>query len=302
MSAGVNSVLVLSSEGASVRLVPQAGGRVSSLQLMSPTLGAVDVLHPYPENFFDPIRWAKGGIYPLMPYSNRIADATIRVGGEVVSLLAHPDAVPHSLHGNAHAQRWEAVASSENSATLELNSDASQAWPWRYRATQTFELTRSALKVRLTLCNSDTRTMPAGMGLHPYFRHHPDVLLTYSATTHWHATPEFLAHSSRPLAAHERYEQARRLPDGGMTEYVGGWAGSLTVGLPEGARLQLRADPPINHLVVHRPDSAAYLCLEPVSHVANGFNLAALGVADTGTHYLQPGECLTGDITFTLLD
>jgi aldose 1-epimerase len=298
----MSSVLVLSSEGASVRLLPHAGGRVSSLKLMSPTWGAVDVLHPYPEEVFDPIHWAKGGIYPLMPYSNRIADAKVRVDGEVVSLLAHPGAVPHTLHGNAHAQSWITTASSESTATIELQSAVSPAWPWRYRATQSFELTRSKLNICLVLCNTDNRVMPAGFGLHPYFRHQSDALLTYSASTLWSATPEFLAHSSRPLADHERYEQPRRLPDGGMTDYVGGWAGTLALGLPDGARIQMQADTVFNHLVVHRPDNAAYLCLEPVSHVANGFNLAAQGVAHTGTHLLQPGECLIGNISFTLLD
>jgi aldose 1-epimerase len=94
----MSSVLVLSSEGAVVRLLPHAGGRVSSLKLMSPTWGAVDVLHPYPEDVFDPIHWAKGGIYPLMPYSNRIADAKVRVGDEVLSLLAHPCMATHTLN------------------------------------------------------------------------------------------------------------------------------------------------------------------------------------------------------------
>lgn len=298
----MGSVLVLSSEGARVRLLPHAGGRVSSLKLMSPTRGAVDILHPYPEEFFDPIHWAKGGIYPLMPYSNRIADAKVRIEGEVVSLLAHPAAVPHTLHGNAHAQSWTTTASSETTATLELQSAASLAWPWRYRATQSFELTRSKLNIRLVLCNTDSCVMPAGFGLHPYFRHQPDALLTYSASTRWSATPEFLAQSSRPLADTERYEQPRRLPDGGMTDYVGGWTGTLALGLPAGVRIQMQADTVFNHMVVHRPDNAAYLCLEPVSHVANGFNLAAQGVAHTGTHLLQPGGYLTGDISLTLLD
>ncbi len=48
------------------------------------------------------------------------------------------------------------------------------------------------------------------------------------------------------------------------------------------------------HLVVYRPDNLAYLCLEPVSHVADGFNQAARGVQDTGTRWLAPGESLSG--------
>ena len=49
---------------------------------------------------------------------------------------------------------------------------------------------------------------------------------------------------------------------------------------------------PLTHLVAYVPRGAPYLCVEPVSHVANGFNLAAAGVEDTGTHVLEPGATL----------
>ncbi len=298
----MSSILVLRSEGASARLLPHAGGRVASLSLVTDSSTSAEVLYPYPEDFFDPIHWAKGGIYPLMPYSNRIADAKLSFGDEEVSLLPHPASAPHTLHGNAHAQSWRVVASSDTTADLELKSASGPAWPWRYRAGQSFELTKYSLRIRLSLWNEDSRIMPAGFGLHPYFQHEPDALLAYSAGTIWPATSEYLAQASRPLADNERYEQARSLPHGGMTDYIGDWSGSLDLGLPHGHRIRMQADPVFSHLVVHRPDSATYLCLEPVSHVANGFNLAARGVKQTGTHSLHPGECLTGDISFTLLD
>ena len=90
----MNEIVQLHSGDASARLVPGAGGRISALRLVRPGGGVVEILHPYPENFFDPIRWAKGGIYPLMPYSNRIAHATLQLNGEAVALEAHPDAAP----------------------------------------------------------------------------------------------------------------------------------------------------------------------------------------------------------------
>lgn len=260
----------------------------------------LDVLHPYPEDYLDPVRWAKGGMYPLMPYSNRIAHAVVQVNGEAVALQPHPDAAPHTLHGNAHLQAWQVAALAQDQATLTLDSPAGPAWPWHYTASLRFELTPSQLLVELALCNADQRLMPAGIGLHPYFRHTPDALLSFGATTLWPATPEFLPGAARALRSDERYLPARRLPDGGLTDYVGGWDGSATLDLPQAARLTLQADPVFGHLVVHRPDTPAYLCLEPVSHVADGFNLAARGVAHTGTQLLEPGACLRGVIRLAL--
>lgn len=298
----MKDLVQLQAGGASARLLPGAGGRVSALRLVRPSGGKVDVLHPYPEDLFDPIRWAKGGIYPLMPYSNRIANAILDVNGEAVPLQAHPDAAPHTLHGNAHGVVWQTLASEEASAVLALDCPPSAAWPWRYWARMRLDLAPSELVVRIEIRNADARVMPAGIGLHPYFRHQPQARLGYHAMTVWPPTADFLATSARSPLASEIYTPARSLRAGGLTDYVGGWDGAATVDLPEGARLRLVADPVFSHLVIHRPDNLAYLCLEPVSHVADGFNLHARGITGTGTRMLAPGESLGGAIRLQLVE
>ena len=298
----MNQVLQLHAGQAVARLVPGAGGRISALRLERAAGGAVDVLHPYPEDFFDPLRWAKGGIYPLMPYSNRIAQASLQVDGASVALAPHPDAAPHTLHGNAHALPWQIEHSDAATAVLLLDAPASVAWPWHYAGRMRLQLAPSELTIGIDIRNADNRMMPAGVGLHPYFRHAPGARVGYHATAVWPTTADFLAVSSRAPHADEIYLPARALPAGGLTDYVGGWDGKAVIDLPDpGARLRIQADPVFGHLVVHRPDSLAYLCLEPVSHVADGFNLAARGVAGTGTRLLAPGESLGGTIRFGLL-
>ncbi len=298
----MGQIVELRAGAARARLVPAAGGRVSALHLERPDGGIAEVLYPYPEDFFNPLRWGKGGIYPLAPYSNRIADAQLRVGNDTVALQPHPDAAPHTLHGNAHAQPWQCESHGEDHATMVLDSPAAPAWPWLYTARMLVQLAPRSLSVRIALTNTDARVMPAGLGLHPYFRHAPTARVGYGAGSIWPATPEFLATHARAPSADERHQPARALPDGGLTSYVGDWDGEATVDLPDGSCLRMVADPLLSHLVVHRPDNLAYLCLEPVSHVANGFNLAAQGVAGTGTHLLEPGQTLEAVVRFELLE
>ncbi len=298
----MNDIVQLNADAACARLVPAAGGRVSVLQLQAPDGSLVDVLHRYPEDFIDPVRWGKGGIYPLLPYSNRIAQARVRVHGEEVRLEPHPDALPHTLHGNAHLQPWALEHQDSSSAVLSLDAAPSPAWPWHYTGRLEIALTPTALCMRIAIRNAGMRVMPAGIGLHPYFRHGPRARLGYGASSWWLSSPDFLATGARALAADEIYVPARELPAGGLTHYAGGWDGRAEVDLPRGARLRIQADPVFQHLVVHRPDTLAYLCLEPVSHVADGFNLAARGVTGTGTHWLAPGETLAGEMQFVLLN
>ena len=56
------------------------------------------------------------------------------------------------------------------------------------------------------------------------------------------------------------------------------------------ARAGLRADPAFAHLVVYTAPGADFLCVEPVSNVADAFNLAAAGDGRTGMRVLAPGE------------
>jgi len=298
----MNDIIQLQAGAARARLVPAAGGRVSALQLQAPNGQVVEVLYPYPEDYRDPVHWAKGGIYPLLPYSNRIAQARLQVQGEEVRLEPHPAALPHSLHGTAHLLPWILEQHGEAHATMVLDALPSPAWPWHYTGRLTLALEPCALRVRIDIRNASMRVMPAGIGLHPYFAHALQARLAYRATTWWLTTPDFLATGSRALAADEIYQPARALPAGGLTHYVGGWDGQADVDLPQGARLRIQADPVFGHLVVHRPDTLAYLCLEPVSHVADGFNMAARGVAGTGTRWLAPGETLSGEMQFLLVN
>jgi aldose 1-epimerase len=58
--------------------------------------------------------------------------------------------------------------------------------------------------------------------------------------------------------------------------------------------------PPLDFLVLHAPAGTPYACLEPVSHAADAFNLAANGIAGAGARRLAPGEILAGRVRIAL--
>ena len=86
---------------------------------------------------------------------------------------------------------------------------------------------------------------------------------------------------------------------GPVTRQLSDWGGQAVLRLPQG-ELTLQVSPLLAHLVLHRPAGVDWLCLEPASHVVDGFNLDALGVSGTGTRWLDPGEAITAWMTLTL--
>jgi aldose 1-epimerase len=78
-----------------------------------------------------------------------------------------------------------------------------------------------------------------------------------------------------------------------------GWDGRAQLDWPlRRVRLVMQADAVFGHLVVYVPLRESFWCVEPVSHINDGFNRFAAGEQDTGTVMLEPGETLTGRVRF----
>jgi aldose 1-epimerase len=117
----------------------------------------------------------------------------------------------------------------------------------------------------------------------------------YHATQRFTLTPSGLTvelslsnHSAAPMPAglgwHPYFSRTRR----------------VTIDWPElGARLVMRATPPLDYLVVFTPARRPFFCVEPVSHVTDAFNLAEAGRSDSGTLVLEPGETLRTAVVLT---
>lgn len=266
--------LRLAADGFEAELAPALGGRLTLLRH-----AGRDIVVPLPHDHADPLAWGKGGGYPLVPFHNRIENAQLSFDGAVLSLRAHPAAAPHSLHGPAQCRPWRLAGQGAGSATLALHCAVDADWPWSYEATQHFALGASGVTVTLALRNSSKKPMPAGLGWHPYFC---AGVVTQDARFHWPFRPDYVPTGLRLEGAGPQTE----------TRYLEDWsAATITC---DDMSIVLTASPDLAHLVVHR--AGDYVCLEAVTHVANGFNLAARGHAHTGMRVLAPGETMTATL------
>ncbi|MBL8833059.1 MAG: aldose 1-epimerase [Rhodospirillales bacterium] len=276
-------------------LMPDLGGRIVSLRLADDPARPLDILVPLVGAPVLPPRWPKAGGYPLAPYSNRIADARLSFRGHVHDLPPHPDAVPHTVHGHSHRKPWTVAERGPDRATLVYEHDGAGEWPWRFMVEQRIALAGARLSVAFTFANRDARPAPAGFGWHPYFPIKGSPRIAFKAGTLWAQRDDNVATgtSERRVPA----DAPVVLDERGTTLYYGEWAGSCAFETGTGVSVRLSADPVLSHLVLHRPAGIDYICVEPVSHVADGFNLAARGVAGTGTRSLDPGDSLSGTVT-----
>jgi len=283
-------LLTLRAGDAAVELAPDAGGAVTrywlargrvTLEWLRPTPdGALRAGHPY-----------RAAAFPLVPYSNRIREGRFSFRGRpVVEPLNRPPE-RHAIHGHGWQARWQPTHVRPASARLEYRHPAG-AWPWAYHATQQLTLAPSRLTIELSLTNESTTAMPAGLGWHPYFPRTRSSTIAADVRAMWRTDAEKLPTELVPPPA---------APFGrGRDNCFVGWSRRATIEWPErGARLVMRAEPPLDYLVVFTPARRPFFCVEPVSHVTDAFNLADAGRDDTGMLALDPGETLRTAVVLT---
>lgn len=287
-------VIVLENGAARLRLAPMLGGRITALDLAAEGRPA-PVLFPFPEDATALLHWAKGGLYPLLPYWGRIRDSRLTTSDGPVTLRPHPDAAPHTLHGPAHRHAWQPVRIGEDSAEIAHDHAGDDEWPWPYRGTLQAALpTPARCEITLVLTNTGARPMPAGIGLHPYFADPGTARLSLAAGHEWPLDAAGLS-TPAPLGP---CAFSGAVP-GGTTRQAGGWDGTAVITHP-GAHITLQANTVLDHVVLHRPaGDVGWFCIEPVSHLADAFNMAAQGTPGTGATLLAPGQSLTARLSLT---
>ena len=276
-----------------LEVCPALGGSITAFRARGH-----DLMRPAAPAFLADRDPFQASSFPLVPFSNRVADRRFGFQGQVYELPANFASEPHAIHGQGWQLAWTVAEADARRAVLEL-AHRIAGTPFDYRARQTLTLGDRGLDVTLELTNAGAGPMPAGLGVHPYFVRTAGVTLEAQLDHVWLMDERKIPTSPAPLPAEWDFTKAPRLADLAMDHCFGGWRGKALLHWPEtGVRLALEADPLFGHLVIYIPPDQAIFCVEPVSHANDGFNLAERGNSDTGVRILAPGETLGGHIGF----
>ncbi len=211
--------------------------------------------------------------FPLVPYSNRIADGRFVWSGTTIQLTRNFAPEPHAIHGVGWTTAWQLTALAENCATLTLAHTADAQWPWSFVATQTITLTDHQLQLDLAVKNTAPAPAPLAFGHHPYFDQE-------GAALHFHATKMWLADAHGLPAAQVDvaggFDFNSCTPVAGHCVdhcYTGGNGAARISWAARALALEIETTPAMPAAVVYIPDGADAFCWEPVPHVNNALNM-----------------------------
>lgn len=260
-------------------LVPELGGCVAGLWL-----DELPVLRSTPAVQLTGAR--QSGCYPLVPFSNRIGQATLVWQGTRHPLVRNNGDEPHAIHGVGWQRPWEVLEADGQLAMLCHEHRAGPAWPFAFDCSQTIRLTEQGLELTLALTNQSASAAPAGLGWHPWFPKRPGSRIAFAASGRWEMGPDKLPTGCQPASGLDCDCAALDID-----HCFDGWDGQAWL---RDAQLEVRLQSDCRRLVVFTRPEREHIAIEPVSHVNNALQLHAAGqpAEALGLRVLAPGETM----------
>lgn len=260
-------------------LLPQLGGCIAGLWL-----GEVPVLRSTPAGQLESARLS--GCYPLVPFSNRIGQASLVWQGTQHPLIRNNGDEPHAIHGVGWQRPWNVLDEDATSAMLAYEHAPDPSWPFAFDCSHTFRLRPDALEMTLSLTNHAPQPAPAGLGWHPYFVKRARSRLRFRAQGRWEMGQDKLPTQRAPSAGLDADCNALD-----VDHCYDGWDGMAEL---RDETMQVRLTSGLDRIVAFTNGARDYVAIEPVSHVNNAVHLYAGGAsaAELGLRVLEPGETM----------
>ncbi len=287
------------------RVCPEAGANLFSL-----VLGETELLHAPTD--LKSLRGAGTGIPILYPTPNRVRNGRFTFEDREFKFS---DDGRTTIHGLVLRAPWksEPPRPDGDGVTLRTWIDFEPGtahydrFPVKNRLAVDYRLSARAVRISFTVENRDSRRLPFGFALHPYFRilgARDQTFLQVPAQARMEATPDLLPTGALlPLeGAPFDLRRPRPLSELALDDVFWGVKpdeAPCYEARDAGVRVELPASEHFTHMVVYTPKGRPFFCMENQTCSTDAHNLHARGLVKEA-HLLiaEPGRSVSGWVEF----
>lgn len=279
-------IIAVETESQRLRIAPEIGGSVTDWDWKVDS-GNMPLFRPWDGASADRYTLA---CFPLVPWSNRITEGGFEFEGTFYQVHANRTEEHYPIHGDGWLQPWKVAEHADNRIKLTLDSHGFDGNPYQYRSTQSFLLLADGLQIDLTVTNMGQKTLPFGLGLHPYFTRNSKTLLQFKSEGVWLSgedpIPTELATNFPPTWDYN----TRNTLEGSMIDNCfTGWNGKAVIEYPDRGISITMIMPDCNgYTLFYRPPRRDFFCLEPITHPIDAFHMPR----QPGLAFLAHGDSL----------
>jgi aldose 1-epimerase len=236
--------------------------------------------------------------FPLVPYSNRIAQGRFEWNGSLITLARNFPPEPHSIHGVGFQSPWLCAERTDSSAVLTLIHEPNAGWPWPFEARQRITLAGGELVLKLRAVNSGSHPAPLAFGHHPYFPL-PGAHLTFCAAGVWLKGDDDLPREQVAPSGQFDFSRAAPVERADIDHCFTGWSGPARIEWQDQPlALEISGSPELSAAVVYVRSGVDGFCFEPVPHINNALNLRGY---EPPIPIVAPGGTFSAGIRFRAL-
>ena len=262
-----------------VEMLPEVGARLHRLRVFGRDL--LRTPDDPAEHARAPLAW---GAYVMAPWCNRIAAAPTEVGGHLVALASNFED-GSAIHGQVYDARWQLGGDG-----VLRTEGGGNGWPWPYACTLHVTIEGAVLTIVQSLTNRAADPMPAGVGLHPWFRRPLDVRIDAQRVIPSNLDPAAEAES---VAGRLDLRELRAMPDRIDGTWLDPGDPAVELRWPDaGIRALVSARSEAGLCVVAAsPSGLDAVAIEPQTHAPQGLRRFLRG-EPAGLTALAPGATL----------
>ena len=286
----IAQTLTLTQGGSRCDLLPQLGGSIGTWmvrgqQMLRPASAAgIEARDPY----------ATAG-FPLVPFSNRIADGRFEWNGKPVGLAPNFAPEPHAIHGVGFERPWSVQTQTANAVLLSLRHRPDAAWPWAFEARQRITVGDDSLTLDLSAVNLESHAVPLAFGHHPYLPR-AGARLTFHAQNVWLMGDDGLPIERVEPSGKFDFSKGAPVERDDIDHCYCGWSRAAYITWPDQAQaLEITASPELSCAVVYSWAERDEFCFEPVAHMNDALNRQE---AEAAMPVVAPGESFSASIRF----
>lgn len=233
------------------------------------------------------------GLFWMLPFANRARQNRLH-GVQIAPNTQEPLA----LHGSAWLHAWTVETISDGSVQLSLSCH--EPLPLPFSARLHLHLDGATFQAQVQVRNEATYSIPAGLGVHPYFPSLPQTTVQFEATHLYLEGPDHLPTDAITLPPELDFSAGAPLPRSRRNNAYGGWKGQARIRQPElGYELMMQAQGGMRELMLYAAPGLSRFALEPQTHTS-GATLEEVPLPQVGLAILQPGQVLSGDLSLTI--
>ena len=211
----------------------------------------------------------------LFPFPNRISDGKYEINGTSYQINCNEKALNNALHGFVFNKYFSVTkinsTSTEASITFSYSDTKKTAYPFDYQLDVTYIFSENKLNIGFIVTNKSTKTMPFGIGWHPYFKAknlHKSIL-NFEAENQFALNEKMIPLHEVPLKINTPTEMdAIFLDDCFVTQK------SETTFKTDAYSIEMKfsSKPPNSFLQVYTPPTRDCIAIEPMTCAPNSFN------------------------------